>query len=795
MESESSAGYNYQVGGSLPLNAPTYVNRKADAELYEGVLARQFCYVLNSRQMGKSSLRVQTMKRLKHQGILCAAVDLTAIGGQGITLEQWYGGIAYTLASSLNLLDRIDVLAWWHQRNFLFPVQRLGAFIEVLLEELQQPIAIFIDEIDNVLRLDFPTDDFFTLIRSCYDRRGDKLEFQRLTWVLLGVATPSELMKNPQRTPFNIGRAIDLTGFQLEESEVLARGLIDNARDPRAVLEAILAWTGGKPFLTQKLCELVQTEAAFIREGEEEQWIEKLVRSCIIDSWETQDEPEHLRSIRDRLRHQGENTLRLLRLYKKLLDSAEIPADDHPEHKALRLSGLVVKARSQHLDRPVLKVYNRIYAEIFNASWVDEEIERILPVDIPPDSNSELDDEQLIYDHFIYWVRRESAEQLLQRFRQLFIEGMNYPDREIEAALYRIIAFFRHEQKFKYLLYRCCTIAINHWKMRPHQRTAIAELVGLLQHGSPKITTVSHVVKCLEELRHLFVQSEEFRKLQHLVCVVNPDPKPQDKMLLGQAIGRFPFLFSHCLLSDNNTPEFRQIIREEQAKRQRDFEVNLARYATSLVRQSRNGHSAPNLELANPTLLSDRQLYAALQQFVGKVDGSYTYRDLAQLFLSRIPRTKSYQAFKADLYEYLIAAVDPRYGKTSFYQSLDRQLKNTFPESDCQPLDEVLVMRTCSRLFNFLVDSPENPNYLLFIDLINNLGALKMIGLLLKIALLSRAVKPYLERRFSLLFNYYESADVNEIAWLVNTIENLNVALVTNFGDIDLSFVKNNMNP
>jgi len=392
-------------------------------------------------------------------------------------------------------------------------------------------------------------------------------------------------------------------------------------------------------------------------------------------------------------------------------------------------------------------------------------------------------EEQTLYAHLGERVQVESPHTLIEHFRQLFIEGFGYSHPEVCLALEKIVSADFAESEFKFILNRSCYILINQWLNQPKLQGAIPQLIKQLENV-PANSARTRTNQRLRELVTNFTKSEQYRALRQLAQVLSPKHedggKAETKPLIT-LMPRYPCLYEHCLLTNDSTNEQRQKVKLMSSQAKQQFEVNLAKYITyqHLPKHSKSGK--------NPTLLSNEQLNVAIKQFTGKVDGSNTYRDLAEQFRTYSRWTPSYRIFKKEFHEYLTASIDPKYSSGQFGQQLYQQLQNTLPESDSEKLSDVLLLGTCQNLLNFLiVESSQHPTHYIFGDLTCNLGITPTIGLLLKIVLLCKQVQFYLEQRFAILFNHYEGCNNDKVHWLVDSLENLNVAFSTNLGSVHL---------
>jgi AAA-like domain len=195
----------YVTGGTVQAGG-IYVRRAADDQLFAACRRGGLAYVLNSRQVGKSSLMIHAAERLLEEGGRVAIIDFTTLGAN-LTADEWYRGIVRAVAEQLEL--ELEGGAWWDSQAGLGGTERFARFFREALERLPgQRVTIFFDEIDTTLALPFrgrATDDFFAAIRGLHLERAQDPGMARLGIVLIGAATPSDLIENPDRTPFNLG--------------------------------------------------------------------------------------------------------------------------------------------------------------------------------------------------------------------------------------------------------------------------------------------------------------------------------------------------------------------------------------------------------------------------------------------------------------------------------------------------------------------------------------------------------------------------------------------------------------
>ncbi len=406
-----------------------------------------------------------------------------------------------------------------------------------------------------------------------------------------------------------------------------------------------------------------------------------------------------------------------------------------------------------------------------------------------------------VYDHLRESLQKDSPEKVIERFRYLFIKGTGYDVHSVKSALDTIINTHYVEREFPFFLNRCCHIIINYWQKYPELKAYISSLIDQLDIVLPPGSANSKSARKLRKLIENFQNTEQYIKLKRLGNLIDQNYNNEDNscFYVGDLIQRYPFLYQHCLLSEDSSYEFKKTIKKIQKGGQRTYELDISQYITYRVRLAQivrkykisNRSKIPKRliqPVENPTLLSDSKLSYALKQYLGKVESNDTYLDLAYNFSHNMSNIKYYQQFKNELYEYLVSGIDSNYGKHKFNKKLYKYLQNIFPDFHSQTVDEFSIMRTCSSLLKFLVvDNPKNPNYTFFIELIANLGETQVIGLLLKLLLICNKVKPYLEQRFAILFSHYESYDKDEVPWLINSLENLQLALSIHFGKADLS--------
>lgn len=228
-----------------------YIERAADRQLKTIVddMGRPG-YVLVARQMGKTNLLIH-MKRSRINDLVLYK-DLST---QFETSRAFFRDIIDSLLESFPELQNNENLISSLRSNDLEPNIEYDRHLRLLLKNTRKKVVIVLDEIDSLVNSAF-SDVIFAQIRSMYFSRINFPEYEQLTYVLSGVAEPTDLIKNKNISPFNIGEKIYLEDFDRSEYEEFINRA--NLNITREVANEVYSWTSGNPRITWDICTEIE---------------------------------------------------------------------------------------------------------------------------------------------------------------------------------------------------------------------------------------------------------------------------------------------------------------------------------------------------------------------------------------------------------------------------------------------------------------------------------------------------------------------------------------------------------
>jgi hypothetical protein len=392
--------------------------------------------------------------------------------------------------------------------------------------------------------------------------------------------------------------------------------------------------------------------------------------------------------------------------------------------------------------------------------------------------------QQRVYGFFLEIVRRYAPEQVIYQFRCLFIDYSEIDDSLAFAALGKII-FFDREQEFRNTLVRCCYILINNWRLTSNYHYTRL-LIGLFSDPSIQEPTRITKLKTLRTWLKNFVASSDYESL--LLFLGKSTYRAKNNWS-----DRFTSYLLTSQYADLSKPvEQRQIADALSRKIKKQFKFDLAMYTARLGRKSAvsggtNLQSTIGKPQENPTSLGDGVLN--LVKTILTKQGETSYKNLATQFLQTL-KGVTFLEFKQMLVVYLelpnanthisqffeVNFIDPL---TQFHSSCDRQ--------DVMP---VLVNAVCKRVIQLLTLDEEKYPSVLFDFLLSQDNPMPLAILLLKVVLLRRDSRLYLETCIANLIKFHSQYPEDECRHFVNFLDILNITLAIYEEDTDYNIVR-----
>ena len=206
--------------GSVPLSSPFYLKRSLEKQVEveigkPGALIR----IKAPREMGKTSLLLRNLNYANGLGYRTVSLNLEQV--QDSILSNLNLFLRWLCASISRQLQRKPKLEEYWDEDLGSTISCTLYFQDYLLESLDCPLVLALDEVNQIFEHPQVARDFLPLLRSWYEEGKRLPVWQKLRSIVIH-STEIYVPLDLHQSPFNVGLPIQLSDFSLEEIGQLA---------------------------------------------------------------------------------------------------------------------------------------------------------------------------------------------------------------------------------------------------------------------------------------------------------------------------------------------------------------------------------------------------------------------------------------------------------------------------------------------------------------------------------------------------------------------------------------------
>ncbi|MBD2576234.1 pentapeptide repeat-containing protein [Oscillatoria sp. FACHB-1406] len=381
--------------------------------------------------------------------------------------------------------------------------------------------------------------------------------------------------------------------------------------------------------------------------------------------------------------------------------------------------------------------------------------------------------QEKIYRFFLKLVRHEPPETVLERFKNLFVFGVDSLAPEIQQALYDII-LSRDELIFKNTFKRTCYIITNNW-ISENRAHYIDKLVEIIAEVKEHTQTLSRSLSCLRTWISNFIETEDYQEIKRISEFYSRDSKKSWNQRYTS------FLLVPQYLDLENPKEQREIAKKLSDELKNKYKSDLALFS------AHNPLRATPPVRENPTHLGQDAI-AIVKNIVAQ-NLRYSYEHHSRAFIDTV-RDGDYESFKSSLQGYLTFGVPNQQAVELLDRNMSAKILNLYRERNDSNLTLELLLRTCRRIIEILtIEDGATPSKL-FILLSDREKALSLSMILLKIILICKYARIHLEACIAKLIQYYEKVPEQECQWFIYFLEVFNVVFSVYTENINYNLVR-----